>query len=176
PFEPDISSSAVAANKMGLARRNGTTLLPGMMAAEDGTPIMEESPMPEHTWMLPVGATRELGSHKGYGLGVIAQVFSGILSSGQFGSYGPGKMTGFIAAYSIDAFTDVGRFKQSMDDFLRYLRETPPAPGHERVYYAGLPEHEEEQIRLVQGIPLHREVIEWFDSITAELGLDPLAR
>ena len=132
--------------------------------------------MPEHTWMLPLGATRERGSHKGYGLGVIAQVFSGILSSGQFGSYGPGKMTGFIAAYSIDAFTDVGRFKQSMDDFLRYLRETPPAPGHERVYYAGLPEHEEEQIRLVQGIPLHREVIEWFDSITAELGLDPLAR
>jgi LDH2 family malate/lactate/ureidoglycolate dehydrogenase len=47
-----------------------------MMAAEDGTPIMEEQAMPEHTWMLPVGGTRELGSHKGYGLGVVAQVFS----------------------------------------------------------------------------------------------------
>ncbi len=176
PFVLDISSAAVAANKMGLARRNGTSLLPGMMAAEDGTPIMEETDMPEHTWMLPVGATRELGSHKGYGLGVIAQVFSGILSSGQFGSYGAGRMAGFVAAYSIDAFTDVDRFKQSMDDFLRYLRETPPAPGHDRVYYAGLPEHEEELIRMEQGIPLHREVIDWFDSITAEFGLEQLER
>lgn len=52
----------------------------------------------------------------------------------------------------------------------------PPAPGHDRVYYAGLTGHEEEQIRLVRGIPLHREVIKWFEDITAELGLDSLER
>ena len=52
----------------------------------------------------------------------------------------------------------------------------PPAPGHDRVYYAGLPEHEEEQIGLARGIPLQREVIEWFEGITAELGLDSLER
>ena len=174
PFVLDISSAAVAANKMGLARRNGATLLPGMMAAEDGTPIMDEQEMPEHTWMLPVGGTREMGSHKGYGLGVVAQVFSGILASGQFGDYGQGNMTGFVAAYSVDAFTDVHKFKKDMDAFLRYLADTPPAPGHDRVYYAGLPEHEEELVRRAEGIPLHKEVIEWFDSISVELGIAPL--
>ena len=76
PFVLDISSAAVTANKMGLARRTEVTLLPGMMAAQDGTPIMEEQAIPEHTWMLPVGGIRELSSHKGYGLGVVAQVFS----------------------------------------------------------------------------------------------------
>jgi len=176
PFVLDMSSSAVAANKIGLARRNGTTVLPGLMAAADGTPIMEEVQPPEHTWLLPVGATREMGSHKGYGLSAVAQVFTGILSTGAFGNYGQGHMSHFVAAYDIEAFTDTARFKRDMDAFLRFLRETPPAPGHDRVLYAGLPEYEEEQIRRAKGIPLHHEVVEWFDSIAAELSLEPLAR
>ncbi len=105
---------------------------------------------------------------------MVAQVFSGILASGQFGDYGAGRMTGFVAAYSVDAFTDVDTFKADMDAFLRYLADTPPAPGHDRVYYAGLPEHEEELVRRAEGIPLHKEVIEWFDSISSELGIAAL--
>ncbi|MEE8363964.1 MAG: Ldh family oxidoreductase [Dehalococcoidia bacterium] len=176
PFVLDISSSAVAANKIALARRNGVDVLPGMIAADDGTPIMEPVPAPDTFQLLPVGATRELGSHKGYGLSVVAQIFSGILSSGAFGAYEGGRMSHFVAAYSVEAFADVTRFKRDMDAFLRYLRETPPAPGHERVFYAGLPEHEEAQRRNADGIPLHHEVIEWFDSVTPELGIDRLVR
>jgi LDH2 family malate/lactate/ureidoglycolate dehydrogenase len=176
PFVLDISSSAVAANKIALLRRMGKPVIPGLLAAADGTPIMDEEPVPEHTWLLPTGATREMGSHKGYGLSVMAQVFGGILSTGAFGGYGMGHMSHFVAAYNVDAFTDVARFKKSMDDFLTYLTETPPAPGHDRVYYAGLPEFEEAADRAERGIPLHHEVVEWFDSITAELGTEPLAR
>ncbi|MSQ08712.1 MAG: Ldh family oxidoreductase [Dehalococcoidia bacterium] len=176
PFVLDMSSSAVAANKIGLLRRMGKPVLPGLVADETGTPVMQQRQPPLETWMLPLGATRELGSHKGYGLGVIAQVFSGILATGAFGDYYGGQMSHFVAAYSIEAFTDTKKFKKDMDAFLRYLRETPPAPGQDRVYYAGLPEHEEEQVRRRDGIPLHREVVEWFDSITAELSLTPLAR
>jgi LDH2 family malate/lactate/ureidoglycolate dehydrogenase len=83
-------------------------------------------------------------------------------------------MTGFVAAYSIDAFTDVDKFKADMDSFLQYLADTPPAPDHDRVYYAGLPEYEEEQVRRADGIPLHKEVVEWFDSISSELGIAAL--
>lgn len=169
PFVLDMSSSSVAANKIGLLRRMKRDVLPGLIADGDGTPIMQAGGLPEHTWMLPLGGTRELGSHKGYGLGVIAQVFTGILSTGAFGDYGYGHMSHFVAAYSVEAFTDTKRFKKDMDAFLRYLKETPPAPGHDRVYYAGLPEWEEEQVRSKEGIPLHKEVIQWFDSITSEL-------
>ena len=176
PFVLDMSSSATAANKVGLLRRMGKPVLPGMVADDDGSPIMEPRQPPKETWMLPVGATREMGSHKGYGLGVIAQVFSGILAAGAFGEYYGGQMSHFVAAYSVEAFTDVKKFKSDMDKFLRYLKETPPAPGHDRVYYAGLPEYEEEQVRRRDGIPLHKEVVEWFDSITAELSVAPLVR
>jgi LDH2 family malate/lactate/ureidoglycolate dehydrogenase len=177
PFVLDISSSAVAANKIVLLRRTGAGVIPGLVADENGTPIMSEGPLPEVTPLLPFGATREMGSHKGYGMSVIGQIFAGILSVGAFGiTNPPGNGTQFVAAYSIDAFTDTDRFKQSMDDFLTFLAETPPAPGHDRVFYAGLPEHEEAQKRTKDGIPLHREVVTWFDSCTAELGLEPLVR
>jgi LDH2 family malate/lactate/ureidoglycolate dehydrogenase len=177
PFVLDISSSAVAANKIQLLRRTGAQLLPGLLADEKGTPIMEEQDVPAETRLLPWGSTRELGSHKGYGMAVIGQVFSGILSAGLFGvSNPPGNGSQFVAAFSIDAFRDVSEFKQSMDEFLTYLVETPPAPGHDRVYYAGLPEHEETLVRERDGIPLHREVVEWFDSETDELKLERLVR
>jgi len=177
PFVLDISSSSVAANKLGLLRRTGAPVLPGLVADEDGTPIMDERDVPEQTRLLPWGSTRELGSHKGYGMAVIGQVFSGILSAGLFGvTNPPGNGAQFVAAFSIDAFRDVQEFKSSMDEFLTYLVDTPPAPGHDRVYYAGLPEHEETEKLRAEGIPLHRELVEWYDSIASELDLEPLVR
>ena len=73
--------------------------------------------------------------------------------------------------FNISAFTDVDEFKSHMDEYLKALRETPPAPGEERVLYAGLEEHEEEIERSERGIPYHPEVIEWFQATLAELGL-----
>ena len=67
-FVFDAATSSVAQNKIEIARRLGAMLEPGWLATEDGTPIMEEMPVPDNYHMLPLGATRELGSHKGYGI------------------------------------------------------------------------------------------------------------
>jgi L-2-hydroxycarboxylate dehydrogenase (NAD+) len=80
----------------------------------------------------------------------------------------------FFAAYNIAAFTDVDTFKENMDQMLEWLRETQPAAGQERVLYPGLLEYEEERERREHGIPLHKEVIQWFEKITSELGVPPL--
>ena len=81
-----------------------------------------------------------------------------------------------FAAYNIEAFTDPEQFKTTMDEMLRTLRTATPAPGEERVLYPGLSEAEEiVQDRRAHGIPLHKEVIEWFAECTRDLGLAPLA-
>ena len=69
---------------------------------------------------------------------------------------------------------DVAQFKATMDQMLETLRTTEPASGHDRVL-CSLSEYEEAQERRAHGIPLHKEVIQWFNSITSELGLTPLA-
>jgi L-2-hydroxycarboxylate dehydrogenase (NAD+) len=169
PYIFDASMSAVAGNKITLARRMGETVLPGWIAEADGTPVMDERPVPDEFLMLPLGATREIGSHKGYGLALMVDVVTGVLSGTGPGYLRRGGIAHHFTAYDVEAFVDTAQFKADMDTYLRDLRETPTAPGADRVYYAGLMEHEEAIDRRERGIPYHPEVVEWFAVVTAEL-------
>lgn len=171
PFIFDASMSSVAGNKVRLAQRLGRDTMPGWVATSDGAPIMEEQPIPEDYMLLPLGGTREIGSHKGFGLSVMVEVLTSVLSGG---AAGPDRRAGqahHLLALRLDAFTDPEQFKDDMDAYLRRLRSARTAPGHDRVFYAGLPEHEEEAIRRERGIPYHPEVIEWFKGEIAALGI-----
>lgn len=172
----DAAMSTVASNKIGLARRVGADMEPGWIAEPDGTPIMEERPAPTGSFnLLPLGGTREQGSHKGYGLGLLVEVMTTLLAGAipRMIERDTKPRHSFIA-YNIEDFTDLDFFTDTMDRMLQTLTETPPAPGHERVLYPGLPEYETEQHRRADGIPLHREVIDWFDDITDELSVSRL--
>ncbi len=175
PFVFDAATSTVAINKIQLARRLDAVIPAGLIAQKDGAPIMEEGKVPAEFKMLPMGSIREQGSHKGYGLACVVEIMCSILAGSGFGAMNPrGMAQHYVAAYSIEAFTDVEEFKLTMDQFLRTLKETPPAPGHERVLVPGQPEVEEEAERRAHGIPLHKEVIQWFDSICAEMSVPKL--
>ncbi len=178
PFVFDAATSVVAAGKQVISRRLGIDLLPGWVVDEDGTPDMRNDvPVParvgDNFRLLPLGSTREMGSHKGYGLSAMVDVLAGLMSGGGPGLF-PGRpdMNHYVAAYNIEAFVDVAEFKLTMDEWLKALRTTPPAPGHERVLYPGLPEAEEEAKRRAEGIPLHPETVAWFRETCAELGVE----
>ena len=133
---------------------------------------MDERPTPDGFMMLPLGGTREIGSHKGYGLGASVDILSGLLSGAGVALHRKDGTSGHhFTVFNIAAFRDLDEYRAEMDAYLRALRETPTAPGQERVLYAGLEEHEEEIDRRERGIPYHPEVIEWFRETTAELGL-----
>ncbi len=173
PYLFDVATTQVAGNKIELARRVGAKIYPGWIAHKDGTPILDEvSPPPNGSYyMLPFGGTRENGSHKGYGIALMNEVFCNELSS-----MGPGSLMdhaggSFFCAYDIAAFTDVGKFKDDMDRMLASFANSPPAPGHKRVLYPGLSEHEETIERTRRGIPYHHEVVEWYESYCAETGI-----
>ena len=184
-FVFDVATTQVAGNKLSLASRVNSPMEPGWISKPDGTPIMEENFLPENAesklgsdeyMMLPMGGTREQGSHKGYGFAAVAEILCDILSGMTAGflmpSHPRGIMSHFVQAIRIDAFSEVTNFKKNMDDMLRGLVETPPAPGQDKVIYPGLPEHNEVNKRMKEGIPYHFEVINWFESIKNELGLD----
>ena len=171
PFIFDASMSSVAGNKITLAKRLGVETMPGWISEADGTPIMNESAIPDDYMILPLGGTREVGSHKGYSLAVMIEILTGVLSGGAAGPHRRRGVSHHFIAYKIDAFTDIDGFKDDLDQYMKTLTESKPAPGHDKVTYAGLPEHEEEKERMEKGIPYHPEVIEWFKSISAELQL-----
>ena len=75
-----------------------------------------------------------------------------VLAGGAAGPDRRGGAAHHLLAYKIDAFTDLEQFKDDMDAYLKRIREAKTAPGHDRVFYAGLPEHEEEGERLERGL------------------------
>src|SRR5215470_17240064 len=177
PMLFDAATCAIAGNKIRLAMRVGSPLLPGWVTDKDGVPIMEEKPVfnRDDVYQAPLGGTREQGSHKGYGFALMAEVLSTVLAGALPTMLVPGSGSkNHFAAYNIEAFTDLEQFKDTMDTMLRTLRTAKPAVGHERVLYPGLSEAEEIQHRRAHGIPLHKEVIEWFAQCTGELGVAPL--
>lgn len=175
----DAATSAVAGNKIVLAERVGALMEPGWVAGLDGAPITEPQPVPPRGEFnqLPLGGTREQGSHKGFGLALMVEVLATLLSGG-IPTMVDGNISSkhYFAAYNVEAFTDLDGFKDTMDRMLQTLQETPPAAGQEAVIYPGLSEHQHEQDRRANGIPLHAEVINWFDGMTAELGIPLLER
>lgn len=171
PFIFDASMSSVAGNKIRLAKRIGAPVAGGWIAQMDGTPVMTEAPVPDEFLMLPVGATREIGSHKGFSLAVMVDILCGMLAGTGPGFLAGSNVSHHFLAYRIDAFTDAAEFKANMDTYLKALRETPPAPGHERVEYAGLRMAEHLAERSVSGIPYHREVVEQFRAWATEFGV-----
>jgi LDH2 family malate/lactate/ureidoglycolate dehydrogenase len=178
PLLFDAATSAIAGNKIGLAIRMGSSLLPSWVTDKEGTPIVDEKPIfnRDEVYQAPLGGTREQGSHKGYGFALMAEVLSTLLAGALPTMLAPGNGSkNQFAAYNIAAFTDLEQFKDTMDQMLHTLRTAKPAPGQERVLYPGLSEAEQTQIRRASGIPLHKEVIKWFGECTSEFGIPPLA-
>jgi len=141
----------------------------------NGEPITERVHAPAYgkLFMPSFGGTRENGSHKGYGFAMIADIMSGILSGNGPGFMAPGnELSQFVMAFKIDAFVELSEFKRDMDALIDKIVNMEPAPGHERVYYAGLIEHEEAEKRRAEGIPYHREVVDWFNGASDELNLN----
>ena len=175
PYVFDAAMSTIAANKVSISKRLGNNLLPGWISDNDGAPIMEEFNPEEYkvngeNYLLPLGSTRELGSHKGFGLAGMVDILGGILSGGGYGA-NPGRPNfgHMVTAYNIDSFTDYNEYTKTMDEWLDMLENSKTIPGKDKVIYPGLPEHITQIERTENGIPIHNEVLDWFEKINKEL-------
>jgi len=165
PFVLDMSTSTVAFGKLEIANREGTAMPHGWALDKDGNPTTDPRAGMEGRTLLPLGGTRELGGHKGYGLALMVEILCGVLSGAAFGlafvEQGlevPMNLGHFFGAISLQAFSQVERFKEGMDDMLSALKVSSPAQGQERVYTAGELEYLCERERRQKGIPLNHVV------------------
>ena len=116
---------------------------------------------------MAAGNLLPMGGYKGYGLALMVDVLSGILAGAAFGSHvsnlrkmeAPQNVGHFFAALDISAFADPGEFQGEMEQLVREIKESPLAPGSERIYLPGEIEWEFEERRRREGIPVPPEVL-----------------
>ena len=151
PLFIDIATSTVAGGKISLALARGERIPEGWIVDKDGNPSTDPAALQQGGSSLPLGGEQ---GHKGYGLSVMVEIFSGILTGLGFGVEPSGRHNDgvFMAAFDVEAFRPLEEFKQEVTDFAMYLKETPPAPGFSQVYYPGELEHLTTQRKIKEGI------------------------
>ncbi|MDA0770507.1 MAG: dehydrogenase [SAR202 cluster bacterium Casp-Chloro-G4] len=170
PMFIDMATSAVAAGKLGVAVARGTSVPEGWIIDKDGNPSTDPSDLRNGGAVLPLGGAE---GHKGYGLAVMIEIFSGILTGLGFGHDPSGRHNDgcFMAAFKVDAFRDLADFKKEVTEFAQYLKETPTAKGFSEVFYPGELEHLKEKRLLQEGIAVEDSTWDKLKALADEYGL-----
>ncbi len=164
-FVADFATTTVANGKLEILDRKKEMAPVGWIQDKDGNPSLNPSELKNGGALLPLGGDRIHGSHKGYCLGSIVDIFSGVLSGASYGPWVPpfvsflpvsenmpGEGIGhFFGAMRIDAFQPKERFKNHMDNWIKRFRESTPVNGEKSVLVPGDPERIIEQERLKTG-------------------------
>ncbi len=173
PFVADFATTTAANGKLEILQRKKEDAPAGWIQTKDGTPSTNANELKQGGSLLPLGGDRLHGSHKGYALGAVVDIFSAMLSGANYGPWVPPfpvylplpeNMPGagighFFGAMRIDAFRPAKEFKKDMDTWIKRFRSAETIPGEKRVYIPGDIEREYTETRLKEGIPLMSEVV-----------------
>ncbi len=186
PFVADFATTTAANGKLEILQRKNEPAPVGWVQDKDGAASTDANMLKKQGALLPLGSDREHGSHKGYALGSIVDIFSAVLSGASYGPWAPpfpayvpmpdnmpGQGLGhFFGAMRIDAFRTGQEFKDHMDNWITRFRNATSAPGHDRVLIPGDPEREMEATRAVNGIPVVQSVVDELKAVADKLGVD----
>ncbi len=174
PFVADMATTTAANGKLEILQRKNADAPTGWVQDKEGSASTDANELKKGGALLPLGSDREHGSHKGYALGSIVDIFSAVLSGASYGPWVPPfpayvpmpqNMPGaglghFFGAMRTDAFRPAEEFKEHMDNWITRFRNATPAPGCEKVLIPGDPEREMESARRKDGIPVVDSVAE----------------
>ena len=171
-FVLDMATTTAAAGKLELAIRLGKPVPTGWALNEKAEPTTDPKVAQQARRLLPLGGSRESGSHKGYGLGILVEILCGVLT-GTLTALNPNQEPRghFFGAIDPSAFRPAAEFKADMDRLIRELKSTPPVEGESRVYVAGEIEFDTAEERSERGIPLHSSVLKGLRDVAAQLGV-----
>lgn len=173
-FVADLATTTAANGKLEILQRKGGVAPLGWIQTKEGRPSTDPHELKAGGALLPLGGDRDHGSHKGYALGAIVDIFSAVLSGANYGPWvppfpayvpmpdeQPGKGIGhFFGAMRVDAFRPADEFKKHMDKWITRFRNAKTVREQEKVLIPGDPERDMEEQRMNNGVPLLKPVIE----------------
>ncbi len=149
PFAFDSATTVVPRGKLEVFAKREGAIPDGWAIDEEGNPCTD-APRVLHNiincvggGILPLGGAGEQTSgYKGYGFGVIVDLFTAMLSGGLTSNYiyrteGRADISQFYMAIDPGLFGDPQEIKDHFSFFLQQLRDSRKAKGQERIYTHG---------------------------------------
>lgn len=166
PIVLDMATSAIALGKVRVAYMKEEAVAGDALLDDQGRPTTDA----RYLYEEPKGSIRPFGLHKGYGLGLVCELLAGGLAGErtiQPDHPRPNAIINHMLMFVLDPdlFGGSTAFAGEVEAMADYLRNTPPAEGHDRVRLPGDPEAESTEHRLAHGIPIDDN--SWADIVAA---------
>jgi len=185
PFVLDMATTTAANGKLEILQRKEQNTPDGWLQDANGNPTIDPYGVKNGGALLPLGGDKDHGSHKGYGLASVVDIFSAVLSGANYGPWVPpfvafldppsdpvGKGIGhFFGAMRIDAFRPASEFKSHMDNWITRFKSAKPIVEGRTVLIPGDPERIMEKQRRIAGIPLLDPVVKDLQELSARFGV-----
>jgi LDH2 family malate/lactate/ureidoglycolate dehydrogenase len=176
PVVVDFSCSVVASGRLILARKKGEKIPLGWAVDREGVPT--ENPYDGYEGG---GSLSPMGAHKGYGLTLAHEMLTAILTGGKWTrnikslyeedkSGIQGTCHSFMAL-DPECFCGREAFKQSMDLYIKSIKESGKAKNVQEILMPGEPEFRTESEHLEKGIPLASNTVDELISLGQSLGI-----
>jgi ureidoglycolate dehydrogenase (NAD+) len=157
PIVLDIALSAAAATKVRQMRERGQPIPAGWIVDGDGMPTTDPTP--------PI-TLAPLAGHKGYGLCVLVESMTSVLSGGAILSEmvladeaTPMAVGFWVTAIDVEAFMPLDDFAARVRQMREEIQAAPTAPGIDRLLLPGEPEADFEADTRANGIPM--DAVNW---------------
>ncbi|MFC0386916.1 Ldh family oxidoreductase [Muricoccus vinaceus] len=172
PMMLDIANTVVARGKIFLARQKGIPIPEGWAIDAQGRPTTD-----------PVaalgGVILPMAEHKGYGVTVMMDVLSGVLSgsgildevNGPYQAERRSRCGHMVMALNIEAFGPLSRFEARMEEMIASIKSVPLAEGFEEVFYPGEIEARNEARHQAEGLMLPGQTRLDLVRVAGELGV-----
>lgn len=187
PYVLDMATSIVPIGRITVYQKSGKEIPEGWGIDHDGQVTKDPSAVLAGGALMPLGGIDLMRGYKGYGLSLLVDIFSGVLSGSATGSSVgmpnlnvPADVGHYFAAIRIDAFRPIDEFKAHMDRYIEELKNAPKAVGQERIFIHGEKEFELAERYERDGVPLLEEVVKQLVQTGKDIGipfdLEPLGR
>lgn len=183
PFFFDSSTTVVTRGKLELYNKLDKPLPEGWAmdatghGSSDASDVLKNIIANAGGGILPLGGEFEqTGSHKGYGYGMVCEIFTAILSMGLTSNHTyQGKESGVCHGFmAIDpaVFGDPSEIKQNLSAFLEELRQSPKAENADRIYTHGEKEYFACRERMEKGIDVDENTVSEMIDLCHYLDMD----
>jgi LDH2 family malate/lactate/ureidoglycolate dehydrogenase len=178
-FELDMATTTVAGGKIKIHKLNRKPLPVGWVVDRQGRSVTDSAEAARLVQELhvggitPLGGSRELGSHKGYGLAMMVQILAGTLGGAAFsplyspgqGSSEPHRIGHVFLAIDPEAFRPAGEFQADLDAMIDLLHGSRRADPEQPVLVAGDAEMAARRERLETGIPVPDDLLDLLQGV-----------
>jgi LDH2 family malate/lactate/ureidoglycolate dehydrogenase len=173
PIILDMGLDAVSMETLNEALDTGTPLPPGLIVDAAGAPTTDARKWRDGGALLP------MGGHRGYGLALMWEVLTGVLSGGHMSTEVRDMreldqhlgISLFLMAIDPSAFLPYATFVERVDRLIDAIHASPVAPGFDRVRVPGELRAAMARERERDGIPFPAEHLTTLEALAADLGV-----